>query len=110
MDPAEAVYAVVRSVPEGKVVTYGQVADMAEGIAVTARQVGAIMYAVPPDVPWHRVLGAGGRLSIAKRSPVLAREQRRLLAAEGVRFRADEAVDMALSQWRPYGEDRGLFE
>ena len=40
IDPAEAVYAFVRTVPRGKVVTYGQVADMVEGVSLTARQVG----------------------------------------------------------------------
>lgn len=100
-DIAEAVYRYVRSIPPGKVVTYGQVADGVTGVALTARQVGAIMTYVPKDVPWQRVVGAGGRLPIAKRGPELEQRQRRLLEQEGVVFKAGESgcVDMARSQW-----------
>ena len=101
IDPAEAVYALVRSVPHGKVVTYGQVADMVEGVALTARQVGGIMSAAPPDVPWQRVVGAGGHLPIGKRSPTLKSEQQLLLEGEGVAFRKDHCVDMPSAQWMP---------
>src|SRR5947207_3378395 len=82
----EAVYKVVRSVPAGSVVTYGQAADAVEGFAVTARQAGTALRFAPKDVPWQRVVGAGGRLPIAKRSPELKLLQRRLLEQEGVTF------------------------
>jgi methylated-DNA-protein-cysteine methyltransferase-like protein len=99
IDPAEVVYEFVRSVPRGRVVTYGQVAEMVEGISLTARQVGQIMNAAPEGVPWQRVVGAGGHLPIGKRSPFLKSEQQRLLEAEGVVFRKDHCVDMPLAQW-----------
>ena len=60
IDPAEAVYAFVRTVPSGRVVTYGQVAEMVEGVALNPRQVGMIMFSAPEGVPWQRVVGAGG--------------------------------------------------
>src|SRR5579872_2911719 len=100
MDPAEAVYAVVRTVPAGAVVTYGQVADMVTGVSVTAREVGAIMNVSPPDVPWQRVVGAGGHLPIGKRSPHLKARQRDLLEREGVTFLSNGCVDMARFQWQ----------
>ena len=98
-DPADAVYNFVRTVPRGKVVTYGQVADMVEGVSLTARQVGQIMNSAPDGVPWQRVVGAGGHLPIGKRSPLLKSEQQRLLEGEGVTFRKDYCVDMGSAQW-----------
>lgn len=112
MDPAEAVYAVVRTVPAGKVVTYGQVAEFVEGVSMSAREVGAAMNVSPRDVPWQRVVGAGGHLPIGKRNPTLATEQRRRLEMEGVVFLPNGCVDMARFQWRPDGSDEvgSLFE
>lgn len=109
----ESVYAFVRAVPPGKVVTYGQVAGMLEDVSLTARQVGAAMRTVPPDVPWQRVVGAGGLLPIAKRSLELKSRQRELLEQEGVVFLPGESerVDMRRSQWMPPPtEQSSLFE
>lgn len=115
MDPDEAVYAVVRTVPPGTVVTYGQVADMVAAVAVTARQVGGIMNVSPPDVPWQRVVGAGGHLPIGKRSPLLAGKQRSLLEQEGVEFLPSGCVDMSRFQWNGSNDAQsgtlgGLFD
>ncbi len=98
----EAVYSVVRSIPVGVVATYGQVADMVTGVSVSARQVGTAMRFAPADVPWQRVVGAGGRLPIAKRSPELVILQRRLLVEEGVPVTGTEfaRVDMETAQLR----------
>lgn len=112
-DLFERVYTFVRSIPPGKVVTYGQVAGSIPGVALTARQVGAAMGYVPKDVPWQRVVGANGFLPIAKRSPELKLLQRRLLAGEGVVFVSEESdrVDMARSQWNYVADETGsLFE
>ena len=95
------VYALVRSVPAGCVVTYGQVAGLLTTVSVTARQVGTAMRYAPKEVPWQRVVGAGGKLPIAKLSPELQARQRRLLEGEGVTFKsASDTVDMARHQWR----------
>lgn len=110
-DPAKAVYAFVRTVPPGKVVTYGQVAAMVTEVSLTARQVGQIMNASPPDVPFQRVVGAGGHLPIGKRGPHLKTLQRRLLEEEGVSFLPNDCVDMRKHQWMPQAEEPGgLFE
>jgi methylated-DNA-protein-cysteine methyltransferase-like protein len=105
IDPAEAVYAVVRAVPPGRVVTYGQVA----GVSITARQVGGIMNVSPPDVPWQRVVGAGGHLPIGKRSPGLKSRQQQLLESEGVEFLPNGCVDMARFQWADDSGAMGLL-
>lgn len=98
MEPSEAVYSVVRQIPNGRVATYGQVADMVDGISVSAREVGWLMYACPPDVPWQRVVGSGGHLLTGKRSAEMKMRQRQLLEAEGVMFLPNECVDMARFQ------------
>ncbi len=99
MDPSAGffsrVYAVVREIPRGRVATYGQVARLL-GLHRGARAVGWALRALPDRlerrVPWHRVVGAGGR--IASRPGPGPSLQRRRLAAEGVRFRG-QRVDIA---------------
>jgi methylated-DNA-protein-cysteine methyltransferase-like protein len=68
---------VVRSIPEGDVMTYGEVAEVA-GYPGRSRAVGHLLRTIDEDVPWWRVLGAGDRIV----SPS-ATEQARLLRAEG---------------------------
>lgn len=90
------VYALVRRVPPGRVVTYGQVASML-GVPRGARAVGWALRALPEDVaarvPWHRVVGTGGRIS-PRRGPG-PEIQRRRLRSEKVVFRGAH-VDLAL--------------
>lgn len=99
-NPADTVFQCVRAIPAGKVVSYGQLAEMARGVRLTARQVGGIMAMAPPDAPWHRVLAVDGSLSIHKRDPALAQEQRRRLEEEGVVFLPNGRVDMEACGWR----------
>lgn len=73
----ERVRALVAAVPAGRVTTYGDLAAAA-GLS-SARTVGWIMRTDSGDLPWHRVIGAGGRPAAH-----LAERQLRLLAAEGV--------------------------
>jgi len=107
---ADLVYAAARAVPAGRVVSYGQLAELVEGASVTARQVGRIMAFCPQGVPWHRVLGADGRMPIAKRDPALAALQRELLAREGVAFLTDGRVDMRQCRLGAELEQPALFE
>jgi len=62
----ERVYEAVRAIPRGRVATYGQVARLV-GVPRGARAVGWALRALDPRraraVPWHRVVGAGGRIS-----------------------------------------------
>lgn len=100
IDWQEIVYEFVRRIPSGKVMTYGQVADCVHGVSVTARMVGSAMSMVPTDVPWQRVVGAGGHLPIGKRSSELKLVQLRLLKQEGVSFRGagGDLVDLAANE------------
>jgi methylated-DNA-protein-cysteine methyltransferase-like protein len=89
------VYAFVKRVPRGRVVTYGQVAALL-GVPRGARAVGWALRGLDSrrarTVPWHRVVGYGGRISLREGPGGL--EQRRRLRAEGVRF-VTGRVDMA---------------
>ncbi len=76
-----AIYEHVRTIPAGRVESYG---DVGRAVGVTARTVGFAMAACPEEVPWHRVVGSDGYLRIAKRSPVHFAEQKARLAEEGV--------------------------
>ncbi|MEU7139985.1 MGMT family protein [Nocardia sp. NPDC046473] len=79
-DQVERVRALVASIPPGRVATYGDIAAAA-GLS-TPRTVGWIMRTDAADLPWHRVIGAGG-----KPAAHLADRQLRLLATEGVPIR-----------------------
>lgn len=100
MDFYEQVYTFVRQVPQGMVVTYGQVATLL-GSPRAARAVGYALRFLPAgsDVPWHRVINHRGQISqrTPPESPLL---QRLLLEAEGVVFDAADCVDLARYRWR----------
>lgn len=93
------IYQTVAKIPRGKVATYGQIAELA-GLSRRARQVGYALHALPPGapIPWQRVLGAGGKISLPGRSGA---RQRELLAAEGVEFTGSGRIDLARFGWRP---------
>jgi len=95
----ERVYTIVRQVPPGQVVSYGQVAAML-GAPRAARTVGWALHALPvdSDVPWHRVINARGRISTSCQEHD-ASVQQQLLEAEGVAFDARGYVDMARFRW-----------
>jgi len=96
------IHAVVRRIPRGRVATYGQVAALA-GFSRQARLAGYALHALPQGtpLPWHRVLGAGGRLSLMKLDFASATTQRLRLEREGVRFDARGRVDLDVWRWRP---------
>jgi methylated-DNA-protein-cysteine methyltransferase-like protein len=94
------VYRIVRQIPRGEVLTYGQIATLV-GAPHMARQVGWAMHGCPTGLPWQRVVGAGGKILINSMSsgegPLL---QRKLLELEGVHF-TGKCVDMKIHQFRP---------
>jgi methylated-DNA-protein-cysteine methyltransferase-like protein len=104
----ERIYDAVRSIPRGRVASYGEVARCA-GLPNAARQVGYALHALhdPSDVPWHRVVNARGEIS--PRASGFHLPQRRLLQREGVRFDARARIDLARFGWRgkPRSRRRG---
>lgn len=102
----DLVYALVRHIPAGHVLSYGRVAALL-GVPHGARAVGWAMSALKHGdrgVPWHRVVNAQGRVSI-KGSPEGAAEQRARLEAEGVRFDERGYLDMQRYLWQPSHAD-----
>ena len=98
----QKVYALVRHIPPGKVLSYGRVAQLL-GVPNGAREVGWAMSSLPSgqrDVPWHRVVNAQGRVSI-KGSPEAAALQRARLEAEGIAFDEKDRLDMDRHVWQP---------
>jgi methylated-DNA-protein-cysteine methyltransferase-like protein len=100
----EAIYAVVRQIPEGKVATYGQVAELAS-LPGQARLVGYALYRVQaPDVPWHRVINAKGEISQSPFRYGSDDAQRSLLEQEGIQFSASGKVSLRDYRWQPEPE------
>jgi methylated-DNA-protein-cysteine methyltransferase-like protein len=97
-----AVYRLVRRIPRGCVLTYGEIAARL-GRPRGARAVGHAMRVCPPGVPWHRVVNAQGGISM--RAPMSGMVTQRIrLEQEGVTFRAGRVL-LARHRWR-HG-DRG---
>ena len=94
----EPVYRFVKRIPRRRVVTYGQLAR-ALRLPGGARTAGRAMAACPSGrgIPWHRVLGARGRILIREPHASL---QRRLLESEGTQLIAGR-VSLKLHQWQP---------
>jgi methylated-DNA-protein-cysteine methyltransferase-like protein len=84
----------VAKIPKGKVATYGQVANVA-GFPGAARQVVWSLRGAAPSLPWHRVVGAGGKILLRDHH---AMEQRMRLEMEGVKFNGPR-VDMKACEW-----------
>jgi len=100
----ERVIRVIRAVPRGRVATYGQVAALAGG-PTGARQVARILHSLsgPKALPWHRIINAGGRISLPRGAGL--EEQRKRLRSEGVTVGAAGNVDLSRWRWVPrFGE------
>ncbi len=104
----EQVYAIVRVIPPGRVMTYGRIAglipppgdvDVAGYERVRARWVGYALAACSDDIPWHRVVNAQGRIS--PRPGLGPHEQRALLGDEGVKFSENGNLDLGRYGWEP---------
>jgi methylated-DNA-protein-cysteine methyltransferase related protein len=99
----ERVYQIVRSIPRGRVMTYGQLAELL-GEGYTPRTVGFVMHASGDKTPWHRVINAQGACSTGK--VVLPHDkQQRMLEREGVSFNEHGRCDLQKYLWIPETRD-----
>ena len=94
----DSVYDIVFQIPPGKVATYGQIADHV-GPPCDARMVGWALASLGNrrdelPVPWQRVVGIGGRISLQ------GSEQRQLLEREGIQFDSDGRIDLDRFGWK----------
>jgi methylated-DNA-protein-cysteine methyltransferase-like protein len=94
----DPVYRLVKKIPRGRVTTYGELAKKLR-LPGGARAVGYAMAACPSGrgIPWHRVIGAGGKVRMPEPHASL---QHRLLATEGVEFDGAK-IDMKRFGWSP---------
>ncbi len=98
-DYRERVFRIVRMIPRGRVMTYGQIAEIL-GEGYTARTVGFVMHSSDDKTPWHRVINAQGGCST--RGLVLPHDkQQRLLEAEGVSFNKRGRCELQAYLWIP---------
>ena len=97
----DRIYAAVRKIPRGRVCTYGAIARLA-GLPRNARLVGYALHALPAGtrLPWHRVINAQGKLSLARAGRSSGITQRLLLEREGVRVDAANRVSLARYGWK----------
>jgi methylated-DNA-protein-cysteine methyltransferase-like protein len=89
----------VATIPDGRVMTYGQLAALA-GSPRAARLVGGTAHYGPEDLPWHRVVNKAGGL--AHGYPGGAEAQKELLEADGVRFDRYDKLNIQTLIWWPY--------
>jgi methylated-DNA-protein-cysteine methyltransferase-like protein len=94
----QAIWDVVGAIPRGQVATYGAVARSA-GLPGRARQAGFALRMAPESMhlPWHRVIGAGGRIVFPKSSHE-HKEQARRLRAEGILVKEGRVPRSALTE------------
>lgn len=105
-----AIYAVVGSIPEGRVATYGQVACMA-GLPGRARLVGYALSALADrsSIPWHRVVNAQGRISLRSCGSDADMEQRLRLEHERIRIDTSGRISLERFLWRPQFTGQGVL-
>ncbi len=96
----ERVYKIVRRIPSGRVMTYGQIAYML-GEGYTPRTVGFVMHGADErDTPWHRVINSQGKCSTG-RLVLPPDKQQRMLEREGVKFDDHGRCDLEAFLWKP---------
>ncbi len=100
------VYEICRSIPPGRVMTYGGIAACIEHPAnmdpfaydrIKARWVGYALKDCPEDVPWHRVINARGQISARPGHDF----QRTLLEDEGITFGQSGRINLKRYNWEP---------
>ncbi|MBP3040588.1 MGMT family protein [Bacillaceae bacterium Marseille-Q3522] len=101
----EKVIRIIQDIPQGKVMTYGQIAEMS-GSPRAARQVVRILHSMSKKyrLPWHRVINSQGKIGL--RDSDSYKEQKWLLEGEGIVFQKDDSVDLRQFQFRSGKEGR----
>lgn len=110
----ERVYELVKLIPSGRVMTYGQIANIL-GEGYTPRTVGFVMHGADTEnVPWQRVINSQGKCSTGKMT-IPVNLQQSMLEQEGVVFDGKGRCDLSKYLWHPEGVEEiddvqfGLF-
>ncbi len=107
---SQRVEEIVRQIPRGRVMTYGQLAALC-GNARAARIVGGIAHFGDPDLPWQRVVNRSGGL--ASGYPGGRSGHKQVLEAEGVSVSDDYQLNLSELLWWPKGHEptqKSLFD
>ena len=100
----ERVYEIVRKIPEGRVMTYGQIAEIL-GEGYTPRTVGYVMHGADTEnVPWQRVINSQGKCSTGRLTIPVSLQQD-MLEQEGVVFSDKAKCDLKKFEWWPEGTE-----
>jgi len=97
-DFTQDIIKIIKSVPSGKVLTYGLVAKLA-GNPRGAREVSRVLHSLTRkfDLPWHRIINSKGVISIKFEG---RDQQRMLLEREGVEFSTNQKIDLKKYIWK----------
>jgi methylated-DNA-protein-cysteine methyltransferase-like protein len=96
----DEVFALVRAIPRGRVMTYGQISQLM-GSRISPVAVGWMLHRCPDEVPWQRVVNASGGCSTDRLPDMPQGLQRAMLEGEGVGFRLDGTLDLDHYRWWP---------
>ena len=101
-DYRDRVYEIVRDIPPGRVMTYGQIAEIL-GDGYTPRTDGYVMHGADSEnVPWQRVINSQGACSTG-RMTMPVNLQQNMLESEGIVFGANGKCDLGKFMWYPDG-------
>lgn len=109
MSTYDAIYAIVRQIPYGKVATYGQIAELAR-LPGQARLVGYALYQVhlqDSEIPWHRVINAKGEISYSPMRQGADYLQQARLEQEGIQFNPKGKICLKNYRWQGLGDIYG---
>lgn len=104
----ERVIRIIKGIPAGHVMTYGQVAAAA-GSPRGARQVVRVLHSMSKkyELPWHRIINVQGGISAPANAESKGDDQRGLLEMEGIKFNEDGKVDLTVYRWFPLDGEEG---
>lgn len=97
-DFKQQVYELVASIPEGRLMTYGDIATLT-GHPYAARQVGGVAHFGPTELPWHRVVNRLGDCASGYYGGKAGHQQ--ALEAEGFKVKDFRVTDFENLRWRP---------
>ena len=98
----ERVYETVRQIPCGRVMTYGQIAEIL-GEGYTPRTIGYVMHGADAEnIPWQRVINSQGACSTGKMTMPVNLQQS-MLEGEGIVFNDQGKCDLKIYLWYPDG-------
>lgn len=96
----ERAISILKEIPAGKVMTYGQIARLA-GSPRGARQVVRILHSMTKKykLPWHRVINSAGKIGFSEDDKLV--NQKLMLESEGVQFLDERTIDLSKYQHHP---------